>query len=157
MLVTSIAAVSSQHAVSRSPAVTILLVLAALLLGVVVGVVPVVVFRLAAGGGQRRRPPAARRPRARAPRPQPLIFEPRPLDEPVVALPSVGAVAVEPLLEPVEPAPVEVVSDRHRDLYHREYSRQLDRVETLRQAIRMRIAVGVASQPDDPAMEVNDP
>ena len=157
MLVTSIAAGSSQHAVSHSPAVAILLVLAALLLGVVVGVVPIVVFRLAAGGGQRRRAPAARRAPARSERPQPLMFEPVALEQAVVALPSVDTVAAEPAFESPQPAPMEVVSDRHRDLYHKEYSRQLDRVETLRQTIRTRLAVGVSSQPDSAAMEANDP
>ena len=44
-------------------------------------------------------------------------------------------------------------SDRHRDLYDDEYARQLDRVETLRQAIRTRLAVGVSSQPESAAME----
>jgi hypothetical protein len=163
MLVTWIVAASSQHAVSRSPAAAILLVLAALLLGVVVGVVPIVVFRLATGGGQPRRPPAVRHARPRSARPHPRIFEPVALEQPVVALPSVDtvarmdAVAVEPVLESLQPAPVEVVSDRHRDLYHKEYSRQLDRVETLRDAIRTRLAVGVSSQPDGAAMEANDP
>lgn len=169
MLMTSIAAAASQHAVSRSPAAAILLVLAALLLGVVVGVVPIVVFRLATGGGQPRRAPAVRHARVRSARLQPHIFEPVAFEQPAGALPSVnvvasveavasvGAVAVEPVLEPVQPAPVEVVSDRHRDLYHKEYSRQLDRVETLREAIRTRLAVRVSSQPDGSAIEADDP
>ena len=156
MLVTSIAAGSAQHAVSHSPAVAILLVVAALLLGVVVVVVPLVVFRLAAGGGRRRGVPAARRAPIRSARLQPFILEPVALEQPVVALPSVVTVAPEPALESSEPAPTEVVSDRHRDLYHDEYARQLDRVETLRQAIRTRLAVGVSSQPESAAMEASD-
>lgn len=155
MLVTSIAAGSAQHAVSHSPAVAILLVVAALLLGVVVVVVPLVVFRLAAGG-RRRGVPAARRAPIRSARPQPLILEPVALEQPAVALPSVVTVAPEPALESSEPAPTEVDSDRHRDLYHDEYARQLDRVETLRQAIRTRLAVGVSSQPESAAMEASD-
>ena len=125
---------------SHSLGVTVLMVVAVILLGIVVGLVPVVVFRLMAGG--RRRSPRRRRP-------EPRMFEPV-LDEAPAPPPVVESLAVETLaIDPSpEPACVEAVSERHRDLYDEEYARQVDRVATLRRTIRTQLAVG--AQTHDP-------
>jgi hypothetical protein len=125
-----------------------LLILAALLVGSNIGLVGALLFGVVSSA-------RARQARARAsalPTLAATDVAPQPLEQ---APPSAPGAFVAPAIGSV-PAlfafDADMVRDRHRELYEVEYAKQLDRVDTLRRIIGIRLAVGTDPVPpsDEP-------
>jgi hypothetical protein len=118
----------------------VLLILAALLVGSSIGLIGALLFGFVAAG--RARP--ARAPAVRMQAPAVTHAAPQPLADASPSAPVPGAfvapgIGSVPALFALDS---EVVRDRHRELYHAEYAKQLDHVDTLRRTIGTRMAVG---------------
>jgi hypothetical protein len=147
--------------VAASTPIKLLLGGAAITVGVLVGLVPALLLGMLLGLIPRPRLLRSRRIARPAPPPGPRLAvmraiptgETAPLDTPSVAL----APSIRPHVEPEPEAPdedeVALARERHRRLYDDEYAKQIDHLDTLRQTIRTRLAVGAQPMSDDPPRE----